>query len=99
MNISGLPGALSGLSSGISSAPAGAGASQGADDAFGGLLASLTGATQAADGAMADIAIGSDRDLHDAVLAVELESLGFDLAVQIRNRLVDAYQEVFRMSV
>ncbi len=38
-------------------------------------------------------------DLHDAVLAAELESLSFDLAVQIRNRLVDAYQEIFRMSV
>jgi len=65
----------------------------------GGLLASLTNAQQSADSAMVDVATGSDGDMHNAVLSVELESLQFDLAVQIRNRLVDAYQEMFRMSV
>ena len=99
MNIGGLPGALGGL--GAAGAPAVGGAQRGqeASDAFGGLLASLTGAQQSADSAMVDVATGSDGDMHNAVLAVEMESLQFDLAVQIRNRLVDAYQEMFRMSV
>lgn len=98
MDIGGLPGALSGL--GAAASPA-VGPKRGEDgnDAFGGLLASLTGAQQAADNAMVDVATGSDGDMHNAVLAVEMESLQFDLAVQIRNRLVDAYQEMFRMSV
>ena len=98
MQISGLPGALNGLGSATTRAGA-ASSSEQASDAFGGLLASLTGAQQSADRAVADVAIGSDRDLHDAVLSVQMESLAFDLAVQIRNRLVDAYQEMFRMSV
>ena len=51
------------------------------------------------DAALADLAVGGDRDLHDVVLAVEMESIAFELAVQIRNRLVEAYQEIFRMSV
>jgi flagellar hook-basal body complex protein FliE len=100
MNIGGLPGALSGLAS--SGAPAVAGAQgngQEAGGAFGGLLASLTGAQRSADNAMVDVATGADGDMHNAVMAVEMESLQFDLAVQIRNRLVDAYQEMFRMSV
>lgn len=99
MNIGGLPGALGGF--GAAGAPAIGGQQRGeeAGGGFGGLLASLTNAQQSADGAMVDVATGSDGDMHNAVLAVEMESLQFDLAVQIRNRLVDAYQEMFRMSV
>lgn len=100
MSISGIPGALGGISAGASHGAVGAGAnSREASDAFGGLLASLTGAQQAADKAVGGIAVGGEQDLHDAVLSVQMESLTFDLAVQIRNRLVDAYQEMFRMSV
>ena len=66
---------------------------------FGAILAGLSGVEAGGQTALTDVAIGSDRDLHDTVLAVELESLAFDLAVQVRNRLVDAYQEIFRMSI
>lgn len=66
---------------------------------FAGLLAGLSGVEQATDAAVTDMAVGGDKDLHDVVLAVEMESLSFDLAVQIRNRLVDAYHEIFRMQV
>jgi flagellar hook-basal body complex protein FliE len=38
-------------------------------------------------------------DLHDVVLAAEMESLAFNLAVEIRNRLVDAYGEISRMQI
>ena len=102
MNIGGLPGALNGLTSGTTipaQAGAGSGGTQQASDAFGGILNSLTGAQDAADKAVTNVALGSDQDLHDAVLSVQMESLSFDLAVQVRNRLVDAYQETFRMSV
>ena len=33
------------------------------------------------------------------MLAVEMESIAFELAIQIRNRLVDAYNESFRMAI
>jgi flagellar hook-basal body complex protein FliE len=66
---------------------------------FSQILDGLNEAALAADDAVTDVAVGGDADLHDVTLAVELESLAFDLAVQIRNRLVDAYQEVFRMQI
>ena len=44
---------------------------------------------RSADKAMTDVALGSDRDLHDAVLSVQMESLTFDLAVQVRNRRME----------
>lgn len=68
-------------------------------NAFQQMLDALSGASAQADSAVADLATGGDRDLHDVVLSVEMESLAFDLAVQIRNRLVEAYSEVFRMQV
>ena len=100
MNIGGIPGALGGLgASGASTGAIGSQQEQQAGGGFGGLLASLTNAQQNADGAMVDVATGADGDMHNAVLSVEMESLQVDLAVQISNRLVDAYQEMFRMSV
>ncbi len=72
---------------------------EGGEGQFASLLAGLGEMQSEADAALADLAIGGDRDLHDVVLAVEMESIAFELAVQIRNRLVDAYQEIFRMSV
>jgi flagellar hook-basal body complex protein FliE len=63
------------------------------------ILDGLDGASREADTAVADLATGGERDLHDVVLAVEMESLAFDLAIQIRNRLLEAYSEVFRMQV
>ena len=71
----------------------------GGEGQFASLLAGLGEMQGEADTALADLAIGGDRDLHDVVLAVEMESIAFELAVQIRNRLVEAYQEIFRMSV
>ena len=93
--ITGGLGAIGGSALGAGAKAAGGGEAGGFEQ----LLNNLSGAQGQADRAVTDLAVGSDRDLHDTVLAVEMESLAFDLAVQIRNRLVDAYQEIFRMSV
>jgi flagellar hook-basal body complex protein FliE len=67
--------------------------------AFGDMLAGLTQQSSTADNAVANLAVGGNMDLHDVTLAAEMESMSFDLAVEIRNKLVDAYTEIFRMSV
>ena len=73
--------------------------SEGTGNSFAQMLDALSGASAEADTAVADLATGGDRDLHDVVLSVEMEALAFDLAVQIRNRLMEAYSEVFRMQI
>ncbi|MCK6565306.1 MAG: flagellar hook-basal body complex protein FliE [Dehalococcoidia bacterium] len=45
------------------------------------------------------MATGQDVELHDVMLALEAESLAMSLATQVRNKAVEAYQEVFRMQV
>lgn len=37
--------------------------------------------------------------LHEVMIAMEEANIAFQLAMQIRNRLVDAYNEVMRMQV
>jgi|DewCreStandDraft_2_1066082.scaffolds.fasta_scaffold00026_195 flagellar hook-basal body complex protein FliE len=51
---------------------------------------------QDADAAARELATGGEIELHDAMLALEQASLGFQLALTIRNKVVEAYQEVMR---
>lgn len=45
------------------------------------------------------LATGQDVELHEVMLAVETESIAISLATQVRNKAVEAYQEVFRMQI
>jgi flagellar hook-basal body complex protein FliE len=47
----------------------------------------------------AALAAGQDVDLHEVMLSVEQASLATQLAMQVRNKLIEAYQEVSRMQV
>lgn len=54
---------------------------------------------QAADQATQEFAVGKNRDVAGTLIAIEKANLSFQLTMQIRNRLVEAYQEVLRMSI
>ena len=38
-------------------------------------------------------------DVHDAMIALQRADLTFQLSMQVRNKLVQAYQEIMRMPV
>ena len=42
-------------------------------------------------------ALGKGHDLHDVMIAGEKADLSLRLLLQIRNKLLDAYQEIMRM--
>lgn len=42
---------------------------------------------------------GDLQDLHQVMIAAEKANLAFQLTLQIRNKVVEAYQEVMRMQV
>ena len=52
-----------------------------------------------ADQMSVQLALGKDVEVHDAVLAMEEAQLSFQYALQVRNKLIEAYQEVMRMQV
>lgn len=41
----------------------------------------------------------NDVELHQVILATEKATLALQLTMQIRNKVIDAYQEIMRMQV
>jgi flagellar hook-basal body complex protein FliE len=42
---------------------------------------------------------GEDVDIHEVMLSTEEAKMSLELAVQIRNKIVEAYQEINRMQL
>ena len=53
----------------------------------------------AADASALQLATGGEVELHDVMLALEKANLGFQLSIQVRNKLIEAYQEIMRMQL
>ncbi len=62
-------------------------------------LDSIKETQQLADRSVTDLAAGQPVELHDVMLNVEQANLAFQLALQVRNKLIEAYQEILRMQV
>lgn len=52
-----------------------------------------------ADKMAMETASGKNENLHETMLAATQAEIGFNLMVQLRNRALEAYQEVMRMQV
>ncbi|MCC7493923.1 MAG: flagellar hook-basal body complex protein FliE [Fimbriimonadaceae bacterium] len=52
-----------------------------------------------ARGKVQEMLTGGDVDLHNVVLASERSRLELQLTMQLRNKVIEAYQEVMRMPV
>lgn len=42
---------------------------------------------------------GESKDLHTTVIAMQKADLSFQMMMQVRNKIVQAYQEIMRMQV
>lgn len=42
---------------------------------------------------------GEQENVHEVMLAMEEANLSFDLMVEVRNKVLEAYQELMRMQV
>jgi flagellar hook-basal body complex protein FliE len=52
-----------------------------------------------ADEAIAKVQLDNTANIHEAMVALEQASISFRALMQVRNKIVDAYQEVMRMQV
>ncbi len=52
-----------------------------------------------ADHSVQKLAEGRDVDIHQTMIAMEKASFSFQLLMQTRNKVIDAYKEMMRMGV
>ena len=75
----------------------------GAEAGFGSVLADAIGRVeqfqQNAQTSIAKFLSGEDEEVHKVALATEQASMSLDLFLQVRNKVVSAYQEVMRMQM
>jgi flagellar hook-basal body complex protein FliE len=65
------------------------------ESAIQGVTSSQNASSQATERFLA----GEGGDLHTTILAAQRATLSFDLFLQVRNKVVSAYQEIMRMQV
>lgn len=64
-----------------------------------GTLARVDGNLQAADGQLRQLAAGEDIAVHEVMITMERARMELMLMTEVRNRLVEAYQELTRMQL
>lgn len=72
-------------------------------DGFGsmldGLVSTVESKQQAAQAMTQRVLLGETDQLHQSVIAMQEASVSFGLMVEVRNKLVESYQELMRMQV
>jgi len=49
--------------------------------------------------ASTDLALGKVQDVSEVMIAAEKANIALQLTIQVRNKVIEAYQEVMRMQV
>ena len=89
------------IDKGIATPKAAAAATAGAPgfgDALHSILASVDNTAGEANTAVTGMLDGSG-DVHDAMLALQRAQTTLEMTIQVRNKLVSAYQDIMRMPV
>jgi flagellar hook-basal body complex protein FliE len=72
-------------------------------DGFGqmldGLVATVATKQDAAQAISRKVLLGESDQLHTSVIAMQEASVAFSMMVEVRNKLVESYQELMRMQV
>jgi flagellar hook-basal body complex protein FliE len=76
----------------------GAGATASFGDALGRLIDGVEQSTATANTAIGGM-MNKTVDVHEAMIALQREELSLQLTVQVRNKLMSAYQEIMRMPI
>jgi flagellar hook-basal body complex protein FliE len=90
-----------GGSLGSSTSSGAAGSVQGTDfrKALSEGIRSVESEIQSADNLAEDLVTGQINDIHQVAVRIKRADLSFRFALEVRNKLIDAYREVMRMNV
>ena len=71
----------------------------GFQEVFNGALRTVESFQQNASGSIERLLSGETEELHTTIMAAQRAELSFDLFLQVRNKVVSAYQEIMRMQI
>ena len=95
--------AIQSIGSSILPAPSPASGATNQGEGFGQVLEDATKKVSSlenqANGMAMKVASGDVADLHNAMIAMQKATLALNLTVEVRNKVLDAYQEIMRMQV
>ena len=74
-------------------------AGAGLTDKLSSALGNLNELQHTADALSQQVATGNLEDTHKALIAMEKASLALDYTLEVRNKVIDAYQEIMRTQV
>ncbi len=66
-------------------------------DMLKGLVDQVDSMQKAADVSIEGLVTGETKNVHDVVLKMEEAGVAFDLMMKVRDKLLEAYQQVMRM--
>ena len=72
---------------------------KGFGDAIEKAINGVDGLQKEANQSIQALADGSVQDVHKTMIAMEKASVSFKLVMEVRNKMVEAYQEIMRMQV
>lgn len=62
-------------------------------------IAEVNDQIQVADRQVNRLAAGQADNLHDVMLSLEKAKMSFELMLQVRNKVLEGYQEIMRMQI
>ncbi len=68
-------------------------------DLVGGLVREVDAKGKASEAEVRRLMLGETDNIHQSMIAMQESGLAFSLLVEVRNKLVDSYQELMRMAV
>lgn len=66
---------------------------------LGQMISEVNSKESAATAAVNNLQSGGNVSLHQAVISMEEANTSFSLMVEVRNKMMDAYQEIMKMQV
>jgi flagellar hook-basal body complex protein FliE len=74
-------------------------AAEGISDLLGKAITELDASQKSADESAMKLLAGEPVDLHQVMLQMEESFVNLNLALQVRNKIIEAYQEIQRMQI
>ncbi|MBW2709442.1 MAG: flagellar hook-basal body complex protein FliE [Deltaproteobacteria bacterium] len=68
-------------------------------EALSGAMGNVSSLRNEADRTVHELVAGENKDIHQTMIAMEKADVSFKLMMQVRNKIITAYQEVMRMPV